>query len=282
MISTHPLQPTAHWVQVPLSPPFAGFPPVVTGPAKSVRLLFADLAPMRTNVMTTSHSELKSENLLGKRLMDLGVILALSPFVAPIAAALVLYLGILSKGSPFYRQVRIGRGGRAFHLFKFRTMRVNAGTRVHSGHLSYLLNNNVPMEKLDSRDSRLLPGTRWIRKLGLDELPQLWNVVRGDMSLVGPRPCLPYEYKMFGKMEKQRFQTLPGISGLWQVSGKNKLTFSEMNQLDLYYTNHRNPGMDLSIMLKTPFVMISPLFEGLSWGGFMRSGPRSINSGKTI
>src|SRR5687768_2940456 len=127
--------------------------------------------------------------------------------------------------------------GRKFRIFKFRTMKVNAETQTHQNHLKDLISiSNVPMTKMDAQgDPRVIKFGGMLRSSGLDELPQLINVIRGEMSLVGPRPCTQYEYEQFQPWHKQRFRTLPGLTGLWQVSGKNRTTFNEMISLDIRY-----------------------------------------------
>ena len=108
------------------------------------------------------------------------------------------------------------------------------------------------MQKMDARgDARLIPGGRWVRAAGLDELPQILNVLRGEMSLVGPRPCIPYEYDQYSAAQKERFAAIPGLTGLWQVSGKNRTTFEEMVQLDVAYTRRISPWLDLRIIIMT-------------------------------
>jgi lipopolysaccharide/colanic/teichoic acid biosynthesis glycosyltransferase len=119
---------------------------------------------------------------------------------------------------------------------------------------------NEPMTKLDSRgDTRLIPFGRLLRAAGLDELPQLINVLRGEMSLVGPRPCLPSEYDRHLPWQRDRFRTLPGLTGLWQVSGKNQTTFSEMIDLDMQYVRTQSPLLDLKILLKTIPVVVAEI-----------------------
>jgi lipopolysaccharide/colanic/teichoic acid biosynthesis glycosyltransferase len=131
-------------------------------------------------------------------------------------------------------------------------MVVNADASVHQGHLEELMNSNCPMTKLDKAgDARLIPCGLFLRTLGLDELPQLLNVLKGEMSLVGPRPCLPYEYEKYLPRHRKRCATLPGITGLWQTRGKNKTTFEEMMELDVHYTEHKSLFMDLKIMAMT-------------------------------
>jgi hypothetical protein len=141
-------------------------------------------------------------------------------------------------------------------------MFVNADTTTHQGHLHQLMNSNKPMMKMDTRgDTRIIPFGVLLRASGLDELPQLINVLRGEMSLVGPRPCLPYEYDQYLPWQKERFGTVPGLTGLWQVSGKNKTTFVEMIQLDIRYAKNKNLWWDLKIILMTVPALVIQMLE---------------------
>ena len=136
--------------------------------------------------------------------------------------------------------------------FKFRTMHVGSDSRTHQQHCDQLIRSNAPMVKMDARgDSRLIPGGRLIRASGLDELPQIINVFRGEMSLVGPRPCTPYEFEQYLPWQRARFNVMPGLTGLWQVSGKNQTTFEEMICLDLDYAERKSFLLDLRIMVRT-------------------------------
>lgn len=187
-----------------------------------------------------------------KRTLDLGLIVILSPglLLLSLIAALVVKAG--SPGPVVFRQRRVGYRGRQFTIFKFRTMHVNAGPRSHQDHTRELMNADVPMTKLDARrDPRVVPLGPLLRATGLDELPQLLNVLRGDMSLVGPRPCLPYEYELYEPWQRRRFEAVPGLTGLWQVSGKNRTTFNEMIRLDITYAERFSLWLDLKIILKT-------------------------------
>jgi lipopolysaccharide/colanic/teichoic acid biosynthesis glycosyltransferase len=137
-------------------------------------------------------------------------------------------------------------------------MKANADAGVHQGHLRSLISSNQPMTKLDQMcDARLIPLGGWLRSLGLDELPQLLNVVRGEMSLVGPRPCIPYECEAYQPRHWRRFETVPGLTGYWQINGKNRTTFEEMIALDLYYVEHRSLLLDLEIIARTiPAILV--------------------------
>jgi lipopolysaccharide/colanic/teichoic acid biosynthesis glycosyltransferase len=193
-----------------------------------------------------------------KRTLDVTLILLTSPVWLPLMLVISVIIKIVSPGPSLFRQERIGYLGRTFTCFKFRTMVVNADTSVHQGHLAYLMGSNAPMKKLDAkRDPRVIACGMILRTLGLDELPQLFNVLRGDMSLVGPRPCVPYEYQSYAPHQKQRFEAAPGLTGLWQVSGKNRTTFEEMINLDIRYARNQSLLMDLKIIFKTLPAIVS-------------------------
>jgi lipopolysaccharide/colanic/teichoic acid biosynthesis glycosyltransferase len=189
---------------------------------------------------------------LWKRSLDLVVILLVSPGLLLIGAVVALIIKLGSPGPVFFRQKRIGYQGREFTIFKFRTMRTDAKDESHRQHTAELIRSNNPMVKLDARkDPRLIPLGSALRATGLDELPQIMNVLIGDMSLVGPRPCMPYEYALYEPWHRRRFEAVPGLTGLWQVSGKNRTTFDEMVRLDIEYAERQSLGLDLAIMLKT-------------------------------
>jgi lipopolysaccharide/colanic/teichoic acid biosynthesis glycosyltransferase len=192
-----------------------------------------------------------------KRTLDVAFILLILPLVLPLAILVGVLIRMVSAGPVLFRQERVGYLGRKFMCFKFRTMFVGAETAAHQGHLQLLMKSNTPMVKLDARgDSRIIPFGLLLRSTGLDELPQLLNVLRGEMSLVGPRPCLAYECDEYLPWQRERFNTLPGLTGLWQVNGKNQTTFAEMMQLDISYTREKTLWLDLAIILKTiPAIM---------------------------
>jgi len=197
-----------------------------------------------------------------KRLLDICCILGMIPILLPMMVLTAIAIKIVSSGPVFYRQQRVGHFGRPFVCWKFRTMRMNADPGVHQRHLNQLITSELPMTKMDLLgDPRLIPLGSLLRATGLDELPQLFNVLRGEMSLVGPRPCLPYEYEMYLPWQKQRFDTLPGLTGLWQVSGKNNTTFNEMVRLDISYARNKSLWLDLKIMSKTAYALIVQVKE---------------------
>lgn len=188
-----------------------------------------------------------------KRTIDILFILLAAPVVLPIMAVIALYIRVMSKGPVLFKQERVGYRGSVFTLFKFRSMKVNAEVKSHKDHTTHLIkSSDIPMVKMDSKgDARLIPGGSWLRASGLDELPQLLNVLRGEMSLVGPRPCVPYEYDQYLPWQKERFNVAPGLTGLWQVSGKNQTTFNEMINMDIQYGERRSLLLDLKIIGKT-------------------------------
>jgi lipopolysaccharide/colanic/teichoic acid biosynthesis glycosyltransferase len=175
---------------------------------------------------------------------------------------LMLLTRISSPGPVFYRQKRVGLGGRRFLIWKFRTMKLSAETQTHERYFEELMRSNSPMTKLDSfGDSRLAPFGRILRASGLDELPQIFNVLCGDMSLVGPRPCLPNEFTKYEPWQRERVNGLPGLTGFWQISGKNKTTFNEMIRMDLCYLKNMSILVDLQIMVKTGGAIVRQLLE---------------------
>lgn len=195
-----------------------------------------------------------------KRVLDLSCIALALPLWLPLMLLVMVLIRITSPGPVFYRQERIGYQRRRFMLSKFRTMRVNAETRTHEEYVAHLMLDERPMTKLDETgDDRLIPGGHFLRASGLDELPQIFNVLRGEMSLVGPRPCLPNEFECYDPSQQGRVGALPGLTGYWQVNGKNNTTFKEMIAMDLFYVHNTSIWLDLTIMLKTVPVLAGEL-----------------------
>ena len=197
-----------------------------------------------------------------KRLVDFFGALLLMILLSPLFLLIALFIKIVSPGPVFYRQERIGYLGRPFTFWKFRTMHVNNDEKIHLRHINHVIENDTPIGKLDDiGDNRIIPMGKFLRKFCLDELPQLWNVLIGDMSLVGPRPCLEYEAEKFLQWQKRRFNILPGMSGLWQVSGKNRTTFKEMIRLDIRYSRRISPGLDAKILFLTLPAILGMVFN---------------------
>jgi len=204
----------------------------------------------------------KSVLPLWKRSLDVLCCLLALPVLLLCALMMAIITKLVSPGPVLFRQERVGLKGTKFMIYKFRSMRVHADTSQHQNHFKELVGTNAPMVKLDSkRDSRLLPGAWLLRASGLDELPQIINVLRGDMSLVGPRPCLPSEAELYLPWQQERFDTLPGLTGLWQVSGKNRTTFDEMMRLDIRYARTKTLWMDLRIIVMTIPALLVQIYD---------------------
>jgi lipopolysaccharide/colanic/teichoic acid biosynthesis glycosyltransferase len=188
-----------------------------------------------------------------KRAMDIVLSLLLLILALPVMLLIAIMIKVVSpRGGVLFKQERVGFLGNRFTCLKFRSMHVHSEEALHQRHLQHLMQANVPMTKLDTcKDKRVIPMGSILRASGLDELPQLLNILRGDMSLIGPRPCLHYEYKGFLRWHRMRFDTMPGLTGLWQVSGKNRTTFTQMMRLDVSYTQQKSLWKDLRIMIKT-------------------------------
>jgi lipopolysaccharide/colanic/teichoic acid biosynthesis glycosyltransferase len=179
---------------------------------------------------------------------SLGLALA-SPFLAASALAIKLE----DRGPVLYRQRRVGRGGEEFELLKLRTMVVGAETQ----------GAGWAVNKGDPRITRV---GRVLRRLSLDELPQLWNVVRGEMSLIGPRPTLAYQVERYTDRQRRRLEVKPGITGWAQIHGRAKLPWDERIELDVWYVEHRSPLVDLRILLRTPLALFGGTYKGETGG----------------
>ncbi|NOY86854.1 MAG: sugar transferase [Deltaproteobacteria bacterium] len=189
---------------------------------------------------------------VSKRAIDIaGSLLGLT-ILSPLFLAVGAFIKLVSPGPVFFKQNRVGYLGSPFTMWKFRTMKVNADASVHEKHLNHLINSDETLTKLDlGKDNRLIPLAGLIRKTCVDELPQLINVLLGDMSLVGPRPCISYEARGFQRWQHRRFNAFPGMTGLWQVCGKNRTTFKEMMRLDIRYSEERSLWSDTWILVRT-------------------------------
>lgn len=182
-------------------------------------------------------------------------LIVLSPILLIIAIAVMTS----SEGPTFFRQLRIGRGGREFTMLKFRSMWSDAETRLVEAGLYELYVTSG--HKLDAAtEYRLTPVGRWLRRSSLDELPQLFNILRGDMSLVGPRPIERSQLDNYGDLAYCYLQVTPGLTGMWQVSGRSTIQFPERARIDHYYYHRRSIRMDLAILARTPLAVLS--FEG--------------------
>ena len=197
-----------------------------------------------------------------KRVLDIACVLLALPILLPVMILTGLLVKLLCGGPALFKQERIGYCGRPFVLYKFRTMALASDPDVHRRHVEQLIGSSHPMVKMDERgDARLLPLGWLLRATGLDELPQIFNVLRGEMSLVGPRPCLDFEYERYLPWQRERFAVLPGLTGLWQVSGKNRTTFLQMVRLDIAYSRNMSPWLDLKIIFQTLPALVAQMRE---------------------
>lgn len=198
---------------------------------------------------------IKGWNLALKRAIDVALILLTAPFTLPLAFLLGLLIRLDSPGPAFFRQTRIGKNGLPFTCYKFRTMVTDA--EKLKAQLAALNEADGPLFKMRN-DPRITRFGGFLRRCSLDELPQLWNILQGEMSLVGPRPGLPSEVEKYAPWHLRRLEVTPGLTGLWQVLGRSDLSFDEMVRLDIYYAENWTVGMDLKIILKTiPAVLFS-------------------------
>lgn len=195
-----------------------------------------------------------------KRSLDLTCIFLSFPLWFPLMVVLALWVKLSSQGPVFFCQERVGFRGARFRIIKFRSMRAGAETKCHEDYVHGLMKSGLPMTKLDRLgDSRLIPLGGLIRATGLDELPQIFNVLRGEMSLVGPRPSTVVEFEKYESWHLERLNAPPGLTGSWQVNGKNRTTFDEMIALDVAYARELSLLKDVSIMLRTPIAILDQL-----------------------
>ncbi len=199
--------------------------------------------------------------LRAKRILDILFVLLISPLIL-LAGALVAVLILLdSKGPILYRQKRIGQNGVEFEMLKFRSMYVNNNDTTHREAIKQymngeILNDNGDMLYKIGNDPRITRVGRIIRKLSIDELPQFWNVLRGQMSLVGPRPPLPYEVELYTSHDWLRLSGKPGLTGIWQIYGRSKVSFQEMVQMDVVYLQRQSLWEDAKLIALTVPVML--------------------------
>ncbi len=205
--------------------------------------------------------------LVIKRSIDIvgsgALLLMLSPFLA----AIVAMIKLTSKGPVIYKQERLGQFGARFKCLKFRTMYANNDPKIHQEYVQQFIAGKDGLDKSEGaeqpvyklvKDPRVTLIGGFLRKTSLDELPQFWNVLRGDMSLVGPRPPVPYEFEVYDVWHRRRvLEVRPGVTGLWQVSGRNRMRFDEMVRLDLRYTQTWSIWLDLKIILATPWAVFN-------------------------
>ena len=215
-------------------------------------------APVAPALAGRGHIATRSPNgVSGKRVFDTTVALVLLLVLLPLLLLIALAVKLDSRGPVIFRQVRLGRGMREFAVLKFRTMARDASSELHREYIAKLVagDEDGDLKKLTD-DPRVTRVGRVLRRLSLDELPQLLNVVAGQMSLVGPRPALAYELDHYEPQHFERFSVRPGLTGLWQVSGRSGLGFREMLDLDTTYARTNSPGTDARILLATPVALV--------------------------
>ncbi len=206
-------------------------------------------------------SRILDRNLVPKnriaRVLDIAMILLAAPYIFLAFLVIMILIKLDSNGPVFYRQARIGRQGRKFYVYKFRTMVQNADQilQTYLNHSPELKAEWLATHKL-KQDPRVTRVGAVLRKLSLDELPQLWNIWIGDMSVIGPRPIVDAEVEKYGKCFNLYIQIRPGLTGLWQVSGRNNTTYERRVELDEYYILNRSLKLDLQILWKTVFVVL--------------------------
>lgn len=194
-----------------------------------------------------------------KRIMDVSLSILVLIFISPLFLLIALLVRFTSPGPVFFKQKRIGFNGKEFEIYKFRSMKMLKGEdeerKVQM--LSFLNDRSGQIKTKVVNESRITWIGKIIRKLSLDELPQLFNVIKGDMSLVGPRPCLPYEFEHYPEWQKRRVSVLPGCTGVWQVWGRSSVSYKDSVVLDLYYINNMSPWFDLQLLFQTIPVMLT-------------------------
>ena len=201
----------------------------------------------------------QSPGLVIKRALDIVGSLFGLVALSPLFLLITIFVKLESKGPAIFKQTRVGKGCRPFTFYKYRSMNENSDPNPHQKYISELIGGERAQDEVYklTDDNRVTKVGRILRKTSLDELPQLFNVLKGDMSLVGPRPALPYEVKMYKDWYKDRLSVTPGMSGLWQVSGRSQKNFDEMVKLDLAYINKWSLWLDIKILLKTFLVVFS-------------------------
>ena len=221
--------------------------------APSLRLALSPRSPSPDNHVSAGSRP--------KRWIDVALALIVLILAAPLFALIAVVIATTSPGSVLFRQERVGLGGRRFTMLKFRTMRTNADESVHREYVLSMVRtaatvpNRVGAFKL-AGDNRVTAIGALLRKSSIDELPQFLNVLIGDMSVVGPRPPLPYEVEHYDDWQLERLSARPGITGLWQVSGRNELPFAARLQFDEFYVRNWSLWLDLTLLLRTPAALL--------------------------
>jgi len=209
----------------------------------------------------------KKASLQVKRMIDMAGSMAVLILCLPLLALIALVVKLTSRGPVLFRQPRLGQYGRKFTFLKFRSMYVNSESKIHEEYVKQFITGAAGTEQSNgteqklyklTADPRITPVGRILRSTSLDELPQLFNVLAGEMSLVGPRPPLSYEYDRYDLWHKQRLLAVkPGITGLWQVDGRSRVKFDEMVRLDIRYARTWSLWLDIKILMRTPRAVVT-------------------------
>ncbi|HKI79117.1 MAG TPA: sugar transferase [Ignavibacteriaceae bacterium] len=224
-------------------------------PEKIFTEKYADIPVVNVSPSADRSLMIKTKYIFDRVVSFIGLII-----ISPGLILIAILVKLSSRGPVLYKQVRIGKDGKPFMFFKFRTMKSiendnDAERKEMMINFMKGIESNGDNNKVINSD-RVTGIGKILRKSSLDELPQLFNVLKGDMSLVGPRPCLPYEYEYLDCWQKRRFRVLPGCTGMWQVAGRSKVTFNDSIVMDLYYINNLSPWLDLQLLIKTIPVML--------------------------
>jgi lipopolysaccharide/colanic/teichoic acid biosynthesis glycosyltransferase len=193
--------------------------------------------------------------LYAKRMFDIVFILLIAPFVLLVGSVIALCIKLDSRGPVFFRQIRVGRNGIEFSMLKIRSMYVNVDDDVHRRKVEAMMRNGQTLDK-EKNDLRVTRVGRFIRRTSLDEIPQFWNVLMGEMTLVGPRPPLAYEVALYEERDWLRLSGLPGLTGAWQVYGRSAVTFMSMVDMDIAYLKEQSLLKDIKLVFLTIPVMI--------------------------
>ncbi len=199
--------------------------------------------------------QIGSRYILCKRIFDVLFVLLISPFVLLVGMVIALCIKLDSKGPVLFRQTRLGQHGIEFGMLKFRSMYVNSDEDVHRSRIEVMMRNGKMLGK-EKNDSRITRVGRFIRRTSLDELPQFWNVLKGEMTLVGPRPPLAYEVALYNERDWLRLSGRPGLTGVWQVYGRSSVTLRDMVDMDIAYLKEQSLLKDIKLIILTVPVMI--------------------------
>ena len=208
---------------------------------------------------SSTRSEIRSSSLTQKRIFDLVLVGPILLIAAPLMLLVALAIWLCDGRPILFRQVRLGRGGATFEMLKFRTMR-QASDAAHRDYAARWIAQGSAFSNGNGQgacykitgDPRITRLGAILRRFSIDELPQLINVARGEMSLIGPRPAIPYELELYQDWHRRRLDALPGLTGPWQISGRNRLSFDDMVRLDIDYIEHWSLARDLAILARTP------------------------------